>query len=604
MLQGESYWNRRRISRRGALRGAGAVGLGLTGAALVGCGEEDDPALAESTGGQSGSTPTTGGSGAQESPGQVRVAPGMYEGHIAPTQAEENYLQQGRRGGTLRVRYLDPPHMDFNRTLSCTVNTTMDYTKNKLVRAVFGPRANPALIDIEPDLAESWEVNEDATKYTFNLHRGAKFQNVAPVDGREFTAEDVRASVERYQGGGSQSDVWSPVESIEMPDDYTVVFNLDQPFVDFPRNIAAWSHMDAREVVDDDEFMRSKAIGTGPFIQEEWTNKERSVFSRNPDYFEEGLPFLDGVLASVIEDLAVQRTGFETNNLVDWSTSQETEAHDVLAAVDDAVYAKVPRAQGANTGGYHFQMQNPTFQDERVRRAFSLAIDRVEYDLAQFQGDGGGFSLGPIAWPVLYDTMPTQASQGEWYQYDPEKASQLLQAAGYSSDSKVRVDAPAWYKRRDYANFLVPMYGMVPEMDFQFREVDNPTAVSMLNDRNFDDTMNITWGPPAYSVDQAVYPWYLSDGGLNFNNVDDAEMDRLLKAQRGEIDPDAQKELWHQIEDRVFDQVWDVFFPETVFRRELFHNYMVNYRVHGIGNFTCYANGQIRSVWLDEGAPA
>jgi ABC-type transport system substrate-binding protein len=125
----------------------------------------------------------------------------------------------------------------------------------------------------------------------------------------------------------------------------------------------------------------------------------------------------------------------------------------------------------------------------------------------------------------------------------------------------------------------------------------------MLNDRNFEDTMNITWGPPAYSVDQMVFPWYLSTGGLNFNNVDDAEMDRLLIAQRGEGNADAQRELWQQIEARIFDQVWDVFFPETAFRRELFHNYMVNYRTHGIGNYTCYANAQARSVWLDEGAP-
>ena len=165
------------------------------------------------------------------------------------------------------------------------------------------------------------------------------------------------------------------------------------------------------------------------------------------------------------------------------------------------------------------------------------------------------------------------------------------------------MDAPVWYKRRDYANLLAPMYGDIPGIQFNVREVDNPTAVSMLNDRNFDDTMNITWGPPAYSVDQAVFPWYLSTGGLNFNNVNDAEMDRLLVAQRGEGDADAQKEIWQQIEARIFDQVWDVFFPETAFRRELFHNYMVNYRTHGIGNWVCYANAQARSVWLDEGAP-
>jgi len=604
MPQGTTgYWNRTRIDRRGALRGIGVATAGVAGAALLGCGGEDPPTPAVGTAPSTTAPAATPGTAGMPVPAdQVRVPPGVYEGHIPPTAAELDPMTNARRGGTLLVRYLDPPHMDFSRTLSCTVNTTMDYTKNKLTRAIFGPQANPGLIDIEPDLAESWEVSDDATKFTFKLRQGAKFHNVAPVNGREFDSEDVRVSVERYAAGGSQSDVWSPVMSIETPDDHTVVFTLDQPVVDFPRNIAAWSHVDAREMVAAPDDMRARAIGTGPFIQSEWTPKERSVFVANRDYWETGLPFLDGIDALVLNDLAAQRAAFQTNTLVDWVTSEETEAQQVFRETADAVYNKVPRGQGANTGGMHFQMRNPKFQDERVRRAFSLGIDRVEYDLIAFQGDGGGFSLGPIAWQVLHDQMPTQESQGEWYQFDPPKATQLLQAAGYSADAPVIVDAPVWYKRRDYANLLAPMYGDIPEIRFNVREVDNPTAVSMLNDRNFDDTMNITWGPPAYSVDQAVFPWYLSTGGLNFNNVDDAEMDRLLIAQRGEGNADAQKEIWQQIEARIFDQVWDVFFPETVFRREIFHNQLMNYRVHGIGNFVCYANAQARSVWLDEGA--
>ena len=76
-----------------------------------------------------------------------------------------------------------------------------------------------------------------------------KFHNVAPVDGREFTSEDVKASVERYQAGGVQRDVWVDVTAIETPDDYTVIFKLGQPLADLPRNMAAWWHLDARAVV-------------------------------------------------------------------------------------------------------------------------------------------------------------------------------------------------------------------------------------------------------------------------------------------------------------------------------------------------------------------
>ena len=94
--------------------------------------------------------------------------------------------------------------MDFNRVLSCTINTTHDYVKNKLTRAVLGAKANVIAVDIEPDLAESWETNDDATQFTFHLRQGVKFHNVEPVSGREFTSDDVRASIERYQAGGVQ----------------------------------------------------------------------------------------------------------------------------------------------------------------------------------------------------------------------------------------------------------------------------------------------------------------------------------------------------------------------------------------------------------------
>lgn len=572
---------------------------GVMAAALVGCGGEDDPAE-----GSPAST-STGAGGAQSPAGEVRIAPGIYDGTIAPTAAEADPLTYGRHGGTLLTRYLDPPHMDFNRTLSCTINTTHDYVKNKLTRATLGARANITAVDIEPDLAESWEMTDDATRFTFNLHRGVKFHNVEPVLGREFTSDDVRASIERYQAGGAQKDVFSEVESIETPDDYTVIFNLDQPLSDFPRNIAAWSHIDAREVVEDPDLMETRAIGTGPFIQDEWVQKERSVFVRHPEYFEDGLPFLDRIETYVVDDPSTQRAGYLTNNFFSWAARDDTEVEQMMSETDDSVMLKYPWIQGANTSGMHFQMRNPTFEDERVRRAMSVAIDRVEWDIANVT-ESDGYSKSPIAWSFLYDEVPTLESQGEWYQFDPQKASQLLQAAGYSDSSRLSVDGPVWYFRNEYQQLLTPMYEQIPELDFTARVVDNPTAVQMLNDRNFEDTMNITWGPPAYSVDQMVFPWYLSTGGLNHASINDAEMDRLLLAQRAESDPEAQRELWLQIEHRIFDEVWNIFFPAQMYVRDFWHNYVLNYRPHGItrSGMTCYLNGEARGMWLDEGAPS
>ncbi len=604
-MPGGNYWSRRTLSRRGALRGAGVGVAGLAGLALFGCGGDDDagtPATAAPSGGEGTGTAAPGGGPLPSD--QIRIAPGAYEGSIPPTPGELDPANNARYGGTLMARYLDPPHMDFNRTLSCTVNSTMDFTKNKLTRGQFGPQADNRRIQIEPDLAESWESTPDGLQYTFHLHQGVKFHNVEPTMGREFTSEDVRLSAERYRSGGVQKDMWTDVTEIETPDDYTVVLTLGQPISDFPRNIAAWSHMDAKEMLEDIDFLTEHAVGTGPFIQETWIQKERSEFVKHPDYFETGLPYMDRVITVVQNDTAVQKAGYTTDNFFYWSARDDAEAESMLQQSKDSVYLKYESVVGANTEGFHFQMTNPKFADERVRRAFALALDFQEWDLARYNGENNGGVRSPIPWPYLYETRPQYGDQGEWYQFDREKARQLLQAAGYSEANPIVVDFPAWYQREQYASLMGPMYAEVPEIRANIREVDNPTAVSMLNARDFEDTMNITWGPPVYAVDQAVYPWYHSTGGLNHNNVNDAEMDRLVTAQRQETNEEAKLQIWKDIETRIFDQVWEVFFPGTGMNRIFWHNYMINFRPASVASvFSCYGDAKARSVWLDEGAP-
>ena len=217
-MPGKSYWDRSTISRRRALRGARLGVAGLAGVALFGCGGDDGE-----TGGTSGTAApggagtTAGGGGGRLPSDQIRIAPGAYEDSIPATPGELDPANNARYGGTLMARYLDPPHMDFNRTLSCTVNSTMDYTKNRLVRGQSGPQADNRRIQIEPDLAESWETSPDGLTWTFHLRQGVKFHNVEPTMGREFISDDVRLSVERYQAGGVQKDMWSDVTSIETP---------------------------------------------------------------------------------------------------------------------------------------------------------------------------------------------------------------------------------------------------------------------------------------------------------------------------------------------------------------------------------------------------
>lgn len=601
-----NYWTSRRVSRRTALRGAGLGLLGLTGAALIGCGGDDGAPQGGSAG--TGATVAPApvlGSATPVPADQVRLQAGQTYSGIFPTPAEMNPLVNGKYGGTLNFRNLDSPHMDFNRILSCTVGTPNDLTKNKLFRLVVGAQADPSAIEIEPDLVESYEISADLTQYTLHLRKGVKFHNVAPTFGRELDSEDIKLSIQRYQGPGVQSDVFADVTKIDTPDAHTVVITLGQPMGEFPHMVASWSYMDAREMVADLDFLGRHAVGTGPFIHESWTPKEGHEFVRNPDYFEEGLPFLDRVSARVMDDVNALQSAFITHNVHDYAAANEDVANQILRnAGDSAVSLNYVRVQGANTGGFHFQMANPLWQDERIRRAFSMAIDRKEWALAQLGDEdaaqsGNGYSTGPMPWSVLHNEVPDLSTQGPYYQYNPAESVKLMEAAGYSESNPLSTEMAVWYKRVEWGEIMIPMLNQIPQIDAKFRQVDNPTAVTMLNTRNWTDILNITWGPPAYSVDQVLYPWYHSKGGLNHNNVNDPTMDQLVAAQRAEADPVRKKELWSQAEARIFDQMWDVFTPENFVRRGMWHNYVMGYRPHGLGALTCYATAQLRSVWLD-----
>ena len=610
-----TYWSRA-TSRRSVLRGAGLGVAGLAGAALIGCGSDDDGGASTGTpSSQTGAQLTATAVGTQAADpaatpvpaDQVRVAPGIYDGPIPPSAAELNPAVNAVRGGVAKMLY--PPRMDLSRSLSCTIYHTQGYTSNKLVRGKTGPLADPFRVDIEPDLAESWETSEGGTKHTFHLREGVKFHNKAPVNGREFTAEDVVKTIEMYSGG-SQKDVYSMVESIETPDDYTVVFNLDQPLNDFPLSVAAWSFIYPRELVDDEELRQTVAIGTGPFTQEEWINKEKSVFKANPDYWEKdalgnALPYLDGVEAYVQNDQNAQQAGLLTDNYGHMAAGTDDQVAQMVGESDRLVAGKTPVSRGANVNGFQFQMTNPIYQDERIRRAWSLAFDPNEFDLARGgdnQNPDGPYANAPMPWPLLYDAYPTQKENGPWYAFDPAEASKLMQAAGYTADNPLSPELTAWYYRNELNSLVIPSINQnLPEVNIKFREIDNPSYITMISDRNFDSVTGFLWGPPGYSMDQWVYPFYHSAGSLNYGSVNDPDLDALLVAQRGESNADAQKEQWQQIWDRLHDQVYQMWFPERQ-ARAVHANYILNMRLHGwMGSYTCYSNDQARSVWLDNG---
>jgi peptide/nickel transport system substrate-binding protein len=220
-----------------------------------------------------------------------------------------------KRGGVLtRASAWDPPTIDPRLTQSIGLFQFAGLTSNRLLRHVFADEAAGYTdLSLKGDLAESWQGSPDQRVWTFKLRRGVKWQNVAPLKGRELTAADVKYCFEAYAKEGVQTFTFQEIEGMETPDAYTLRIHLKTPNALFPQNVAEpVAVIFSREVLEEDGDLKKRLIGTGPYILKEHTRKVRVVLQRNPDYFDTGRPYVDEYVILSTPDSATRTAAFRT----------------------------------------------------------------------------------------------------------------------------------------------------------------------------------------------------------------------------------------------------------------------------------------------------
>jgi peptide/nickel transport system substrate-binding protein len=332
-------------------------------------------------------------------------------------------------GGIYRtVMQADPRSLDAHQETYGATTVITGNTNNTLLRT------NPEMTGWELDLAESMKQIDDTT-YEFKIHKGVRFHNVPPVNGRELTSADVKYSIERAMGMyGRKSDFkhyyyFDKIKSIETPDKYTVVFKLSQPFAPFLKYIATpWAAIVAKEVVDKYGDLKTVAIGTGPFILKEFVKGSHITLVKNPNYFKKGLPYLDGISFKIMPDPASIQSAFIAGRLDGCGLSYyqldtvKKEAPDALITEYPGTHMWVLRVQPWIEG--QKPLKKP-LDDKRVRQAIAMAIDKPRL-LKLAWGGFGTVATGPV--PPVYDEALPPADQ---VKYNPEQAKKLLTEAGY-----------------------------------------------------------------------------------------------------------------------------------------------------------------------------
>ena len=244
----------------------------------------------------------------------------------------------------------------------------------------------------KPFLAESITPNSDFTQWTIKTRPGVTFQNGEPCD-----AAALKKNFDAQRKSILTGPVFQVVTSIDTPDDSTVVFTMNQPWSTFTDTMATQvGAIAAPAMIDSPDGGVSNPIGTGPFSFVDWVRDDHLDVKKNPNYWREGLPYLDGVTFKVIPDLSSRSSALESN------TEDMIEMGDPNQIINLTKEAEAGKVQMYTNAGLQtnetFSALNvgaPPFDDPLARQIVAYGTDRDTLSKAVFAGVFPP-ALGPV----------------------------------------------------------------------------------------------------------------------------------------------------------------------------------------------------------------
>jgi peptide/nickel transport system substrate-binding protein len=288
--------------------------------------------------------------------------------------------------------------------------------------------------EIEPALAERWDISEDDTEYTFYLRQGVTFHN-----GEPFNADSVIFSWERGKQITQWGERWARAIEVEAIDEFTVIMRTEKPdplFLGIVAQHFGFVPPNYIAEVGEDGF-NDHPVGTGPFMFVEWMREDRIVYEANPNYWRTGYPLVQTVIFRPIPEPSTRAAAIRTGE-IDIVNRLSAEQVAIIEGVEGVQIIRYPADRvfyiafnNLTTG-----IGQPT-EDVRVRQAMNYAVDREAIIEALFDGAASlstGF-LTPGNLGYNTDISP--------YPYDPDKARDLLRQAGYPDGFEMDFACPA-----------------------------------------------------------------------------------------------------------------------------------------------------------------
>ena len=344
----------------------------------------------------------------------------------------------GKYGGVLTTHAgEDLVSFDFHQQTTVRTQQRVGGSYNRVFRFSFYEKGK-----IENDLAESYSVSDDGLTYNIKLRSGVKFHCGDMVKDRpgactDLDANDVVWSIDkiRNKNFSRRAGYFSAISTLEATDPLNVKIVLSQPDAGLVSKLAVgWAGIFPSELPWDQ--LKDTVIGTGPFIWKEYVTGAGSTTVKNPDYFREGYPCLDGIRNFVFKDPTVALANLRAEKLDINSYMQYIYPADatLLAEKHPEILVSLPaRLWWHSIAG---KVSEEPWSDKRVRQAFSLAIDR--YKAVEVLGEGvgsvGGYMPPWSSWSLPAEELAEHIGKPDAATVEArrEKARKLLADAGYA----------------------------------------------------------------------------------------------------------------------------------------------------------------------------
>lgn len=333
--------------------------------------------------------------------------------------------------------------------------------------------------DLVGGVAEKWEVSDDGKKYTFTLRDGIKFSNGDPV-----TPEDVKFTLDRF-GDPKVNQVMSVVaggyKSSKVVDDKTVEVTLSEPVASFLYNISIFpAFVVPKKLVEKqgDDFFK-KPVGTGPYMVKEFVRGSHLTLERNPNYWEEGKPYLDEVRFNFAADsnsrmLAVKNGDAQIADGVPFSQ---------INALNSDPKLKLQTVKVPLFVGMWLNHQRKPLADKNVRQAMQHALNREEINKGIFRGVG---TIPNSVLPALkYDGSADEVPP---YAFDVAKAKELMAASDYPDGFDISLQYPAGYDYYKQLGLLIQQQFSAIGIKVKLVEQESAEVTDRFNKSDYDLT--------------------------------------------------------------------------------------------------------------------